>query len=51
MVARGVAAGEGLHSGGDLGAGGHAGVPIRGWVAGVVVVGVSEFLGLDLDDP
>lgn len=51
MVARGVAPGEGLHGGGDLGAGGHAGVPVGGRVAGVVVVGISKLLGLDLDDP
>jgi len=51
VVARGVALGEGLHGGGDLSAGGHAGVAVGGWVGGMVVVGIGQLLGLDLDDP
>lgn len=40
-----------MYSGGDLGAGGHTRVPIRRWVAGMVVICISKLLGLDLDDP
>lgn len=49
MVSRGVALGEGLHRGGDMSAGSDGGVAIRRWVVGVIVIGIRDFLRLNLD--